>query len=147
MRKLFIALLTGTIFGAGLTLSDMVNPARVIAFLDLFGSWDPSLAFVMGGALIPSAIAYAMSRRMQGPVFHPTFHIPENKVIDPQLMVGGAMFGAGWGLAGYCPGPALAGLAFGAWQTAVFVVAMVAGMWLHGILVDRRPGFISSLAS
>ncbi|GAA4647674.1 YeeE/YedE family protein [Pontixanthobacter gangjinensis] len=147
MRTLFAALFTGTIFGAGLTLSDMVNPARVIAFLDLFGNWDPSLAIVMGGALIPSAIGYLLVRRMERPLFHNAFHIPENRTIDRQLMIGGAMFGAGWGLAGYCPGPALAGLAFGTWQTALFVAAMVAGMWLHGFLTDRKPHLLQALSS
>ena len=147
MRNLLAALLTGAIFGAGLTLSDMVNPARVIAFLDLFGNWDPSLALVMGGALIPSAIGYFIARRMNEPLFHTTFHIPENRVIDRQLMIGGALFGGGWGLAGYCPGPALTGLVFGTWQTAVFVAAMVIGMWLHGFLIDRQPSVVRALSN
>ncbi|MDZ4307287.1 YeeE/YedE family protein [Allopontixanthobacter sp.] len=133
MRNLLAALLTGVIFGAGLTLSDMTNPARVIAFLDLFGAWDPTLAFVMGGALIPSAIAYAIARRMRQPLLHKTFHIPENRVVDRQLLIGGAIFGVGWGLVGYCPGPALAGLALGAWQTWLFAAAMLAGMWLQSV--------------
>lgn len=147
MRSLLAALLTGAIFGAGLTLSDMVNPARVIAFLDLFGNWDPSLAFVLGGALIPSAIGYAISQRMTGPLFHTTFHIPENRIIDRQLLIGGTLFGTGWGLAGYCPGPALAGLVFATWQTAVFVGAMVLGMWLHGALFDRQSDAARVLSS
>ena len=133
MRNLLAALLTGVIFGAGLALSDMVNPARVIAFLDLFGAWDPTLAFVMGGALIPSAIGYAITRRMRQPLMAAMFHIPENRTLDRQLLVGGAIFGIGWGLVGYCPGPALAGLALGAWQTWLFSGAMLAGMWLHTI--------------
>jgi uncharacterized membrane protein YedE/YeeE len=133
MRNLFAALLTGVIFGAGLVLSDMANPARVLAFLDLFGDWDPTLAFVMGGALIPSAIAYLIRRRMRNPVLQPKFFIPENRTIDRQLLVGGAIFGIGWGLVGYCPGPAIAGLAFGVWQSWLFVVAMLVGMWIHSV--------------
>lgn len=133
MRNLIAALLTGIVFGAGLTLSDMVNPARVLAFLDLFGAWDPTLAFVMGGAIIPSAIAYLITTRMRSPLLHTTFHIPENRVIDRQLLVGGAIFGIGWGLVGYCPGPALAGLALAGWQPWLFGAAMLAGMWIHSI--------------
>ena len=131
MRNIIPAIVTGVIFGAGLALSDMINPARVLAFLDLFGAWDPTLAFVMGGALIPSAIAYLLSRRMDEPLFHKYFHIPENRTVDRNLVIGGLLFGVGWGLVGYCPGPAIAGLAFGMWQTGLFVVAMLAGMWLH----------------
>lgn len=133
MRNLIAALMTGIIFGAGLALSDMVNPARVLAFLDLFGAWDPTLAFVMGGALVPSAIAYVITRRMPKPLFHAAFHIPENRAVDRQLLAGGAIFGIGWGLVGYCPGPALAGLVLGAWQTWLFAAAMLVGMWLHSV--------------
>jgi len=131
MRNILAALGTGTVFGAGLALSDMVNPGRVLAFLDVFGAWDPTLAFVMGGALIPSAIAYFVARKMPRPFFHAQFHIPENRVLDRQLVAGGLLFGTGWGLVGYCPGPAIAGLIFGLWQTWVFVAAMLAGMVLH----------------
>lgn len=133
MRNLFAALLTGILFGGGLVLSDMANPARVLAFLDLFGDWDPTLAFVMGGALVPSAIAYAIRQRMRRPLLHTKFFIPENRTVDRQLLIGGAIFGIGWGLVGYCPGPAIAGLAFGVWQSWLFVAAMLAGMWLHSI--------------
>lgn len=133
MRHIFAALIVGLLFGAGLVVSDMVNPARVLAFLDVFGAWDPTLAYVMGAALVPSAIGYLVSRRMGRPIFHTAFHIPTNKVIDRQLIIGGTIFGIGWGLVGYCPGPALAGLAFGTWETLVFAVAMLVGMWLHGI--------------
>ncbi len=131
MRNLFAALLTGIVFGAGLTVSEMVNPARVVAFLDVFGNWDPTLAYVMGAALVPSAIAYAIVSKMGRPLFAETFHIPENRVIDRQLLLGGTVFGLGWGLAGYCPGPALAGLALGGWQPWLFSGAMLAGMWIH----------------
>jgi uncharacterized membrane protein YedE/YeeE len=138
MRNTISALLIGTLFGAGLALSDMVNPARVLAFLDLFGDWDPTLAFVMGGALVPAAISYLLSRKMREPVLHTDFHIPENRIVDWRLVAGGLVFGAGWGLVGYCPGPALAGLVFGSWQTFVFVLAMLAGMWLFRFLLDPQ---------
>ncbi len=148
MRNVLAALLTGAIFGAGLTLSDMTNPARVIAFLDLFGAWDPTLAFVMGGALVPSALAYLVTRRMRRPLLHTAFHIPENRTLDRQLLIGGAIFGLGWGLVGYCPGPALAGLALGAWQTWLFAGAMLAGMWLHSVtdlpVLRSRSGLVRS---
>jgi len=140
MRQILSAIVTGTLFGMGLALSDMINPARVLAFLDLFGAWDPTLAYVMGGALIPSAIGYWLSRRMGAPVAGDRFYVPENRRIDRRLLAGGALFGAGWGLVGYCPGPAVAGLVFAGWQTFVFVAAMIAGMWLHRILTQpRRP--------
>jgi len=133
MRHILAALIIGIIFGAGLTLSDMVNPARVLAFLDFFGDWDPALAYVLGASLLPSAIAYLIAGRMGRPILHTAFHIPENRVIDRQLLMGGAIFGIGWGLVGYCPGPALAGLVLGAWQTWVFAGAMLAGMWFHSV--------------
>jgi uncharacterized membrane protein YedE/YeeE len=136
MRKTILALLIGTIFGAGLALSDMVNPARVLAFLDVFGAWDPTLAFVMGGAMIPAAVSYLISRKMDEPLFHTDFHIPANRIVDRQLVAGGLVFGAGWGLVGFCPGPAIAGLVFGNWQTYVFVLSMLAGMWLFRYMLD-----------
>ena len=136
MRRTIIALITGVLFGAGLTISDMVNPARVIAFLDIFGAWDPALAFVMGGAIIPSAIAYLVSNKLRQPLLDNRFFIPENRIIDRQLIGGAAIFGAGWGLVGYCPGPAIAGLVFGDWQPVIFVIAMLAGMWLHRFSTD-----------
>lgn len=139
MRQIVAALFVGTLFGAGLALADMVNPARVLAFLDLFGAWDPSLAFVMGGALIPAAAAYFLSRKMSRPLLNERFHIAENRTIDRRLLGGGLIFGAGWGLVGYCPGPAIAGLALGTWQSLVFVVAMIGGMWLYRFARDPHP--------
>ena len=133
MRIPIASLVTGTLFGAGLALSDMINPARVLAFLDLAGDWDPSLAFVMGGAIIPMVIAYSVSRRMRTPLFDKSFFIPENRVLDRRLLIGAALFGIGWGLVGFCPGPAIAGLVMGAWQPWLFVAAMLGGMWLHRV--------------
>ena len=139
MRNLVAAIVTGTLFGAGLALSDMVNPARVLAFLDPLGAWDPTLAFVMAGALVPSAIGYFIARRARRPLFHTDFHIPENRIVDRQLVVGGIVFGVGWGLVGYCPGPGVAGLAYGLWQSWIFVAAMLAGMLLHRVWTGYRP--------
>jgi uncharacterized membrane protein YedE/YeeE len=138
MRVPIASLVTGTIFGAGLALSDMINPARVLGFLDLAGEWDPSLAFVMGGAIIPMVIAYAISRRMRTPLFDKNFFIPENRVMDSRLLIGAALFGIGWGLVGFCPGPAIAGLVMGAWQPWLFVAAMLGGMWLHRVATSPK---------
>ncbi len=140
MRLPITSLITGTIFGAGLALADMVNPARVIAFLDLAGDWDPSLAFVMGGAVIPMAIAYMFSRRMRTPLFDKSFFIPENRVLDSRLIGGAVLFGIGWGLAGFCPGPAIASLVFGMWQPWLFVFAMLTGMVIHRIATTPAKG-------
>lgn len=139
MRIPLATFATGLIFGAGLTISDMINPARVQAFLDLAGDWDPSLAFVMGGAVIPSAIGYAVSRRMRTPLFDKRFFIPENRIMDMRLILGAVLFGVGWGLAGLCPGPALAGLVLGRWEIWLFVLAMLAGMQLHRVATSRPP--------
>ena len=140
MRDILSGLVVGTIFGAGLALSDMINPARVLAFLDLFGAWDPTLAFVMAGALLPSALGYVVVRRMRRPVMAERFRIPENRVVEPRLLAGAALFGAGWGLAGFCPGPAIASLAFGYWNSWLFVTAMLAGMALHRLATSPLPG-------
>lgn len=133
MRLPIASLVTGTIFGAGLALSDMINPARVLGFLDLAGDWDPSLAFVMGGAIVPMAIAYFFTARMKRPLLDKRFFIPENRVLDSRLIIGAVLFGIGWGLVGFCPGPAIAGLILGMWQPWLFVFAMLAGMVLHRI--------------
>ncbi len=139
MRKLLPGLVAGSLFGGGLALSDMINPARVLAFLDLWGAWDATLAFVMGGALLPSALGYLVVRRMRRPIMAEAFCIPENRTIERQLLAGAALFGAGWGLVGLCPGPAIASLAFGLWQPWLFVGAMLAGMVLHRVAMARPP--------
>ncbi len=138
MRNLFPGLIVGVIFGAGLALSDMVNPARVQAFLDVAGAWDPTLMFVMGAALVPSAIAYLIRRRMTRPLLGERFSIPESRTLDRRLLIGAGMFGIGWGLVGFCPGPAVAGLVLGAWQPWLFVVAMLGGMMLHHVFTATR---------
>ena len=110
MRDILPGLIAGLIFGAGLALSDMVNPARVQAFLDIAGAWDPTLMLVMGAALVPSAIAYVIRRRMTQPLLGERFSIPDGRSLDRPLLVGAVLFGIGWGLVGFCPGPAIAGL-------------------------------------
>ncbi|MBD9649866.1 YeeE/YedE family protein [Ensifer sp. ENS09] len=126
--RILASILCGLLFGAGLVVSDMINPARVLAFLDVAGNWDPSLAFVMGGALIPSGAAYIIRARCAAPLLDSRFHVPENASIDWKLVTGAALFGLGWGLVGLCPGPAIAALSTGRWETAVFVAAMMVGM-------------------
>ncbi|OBU68438.1 transporter [Stenotrophomonas maltophilia] len=132
------AFLCGALFGLGLLVSDMANPARVLAFLDVAGAWDPSLALVMAGALIPSAAAYRWMRVRGRPVLAASLHVPRNRTIDRNLVAGAAVFGVGWGLAGVCPGPAIALLGTGQPFALVFATAMVAGVLLHGFL--HRPG-------
>uniref|UniRef100_UPI003F494914 DUF6691 family protein n=1 Tax=Ensifer adhaerens TaxID=106592 RepID=UPI003F494914 len=126
--RVLASILCGLLFGAGLVISDMINPARVLAFLDVAGNWDPSLAFVMGGALIPSTAAYIIRARRAAPLLDSRFHVPENASIDWKLATGAALFGLGWGLVGLCPGPAIAALSTGRWEAALFVAAMVVGM-------------------
>lgn len=137
MARILAAIACGLLFGAGLAMSDMINPARVLAFLDVAGDWDPSLAFVMGGALIPSALAYLIRRRMDRPVIETRFNVPSNTTIDRALIGGALLFGLGWGLVGLCPGPALAALTLGLWQPVLFVAAMLAGMTLHRFTLGR----------
>jgi uncharacterized protein len=129
--RLLIALAAGTLFGAGLAFSGMADPMRVRHFLDLFGPWDPTLAFVMGGAMIPMALAWRMQRRLVSPIAGESFDLPGTKVIDRRLASGAILFGIGWGVAGLCPGPALADLALAARPASIFVAAMFAGMALH----------------
>jgi uncharacterized protein len=121
----------GLVFGFGLSLSGMLDPARVQGFLDIFGAWDPSLAFVLGGAVTVAFVGLRLGRRMPRPILDTTFHCPTSTRIDARLIVGSALFGLGWGLGGLCPGPAVASLSLGLWQTWLFALAMVAGMIFH----------------
>jgi uncharacterized membrane protein YedE/YeeE len=141
MGSFLPALMAGTLLGAGLAVSDMINPARVLAFLDIAGAWDATLAFVMAGAVGVAALGYAFRGRMRTPFFAARFFIPENRIIEWRLVLGSALFGIGWGLVGLCPGPAVAGLIFGKWQTWLFFGAMLVGMLIHRIVrsgVGRR---------
>ena len=128
MARILVALAAGLIFGLGLTVSQMINPAKVLGFLDLFGDWDPSLALVMAGAIPVAALGYRLARGSRAPLFADAYAAPTQSAIDRRLVAGAILFGVGWGLVGYCPGPALASLAVGPWQTALFVAAMLLGM-------------------
>lgn len=137
--KIAAALLAGLIFGFGLALSGMLNPARVLGFLDFAGAWDPSLAFVLAGAVIVSAGGYLASRRLAHPVLAATFDIPTSRRIDWRLISGAALFGIGWGMAGFCPGPAIASLSLGYGKSALFVAAMLVGMALFRLVPTDVP--------
>ncbi len=123
-------LASGTLFGAGLTIGGMTDPARVRGFLDLFGDWDPTLAFVMGGAVIVMAIAWQFQSRLARPFFADVFSLPTRRDLTPKLIGGSALFGIGWGIAGLCPGPGIAALAIEPVSAGIFVIAMLAGMVL-----------------
>ena len=129
-RPALPALVSGTLFGAGLALGGMTDPARVRGFLDLFGAWDPSLAFVMGGAVLVMAIVWRAVPRMQTPWLAEAFHLPTRADLTPRLIGGAALFGIGWGVAGLCPGPGIAALVIEPGAAAIFVAAMLAGMAL-----------------
>ena len=136
-RRLLPPLVSGTLFGAGLTLSGMTDPARVRGFLDLFGNWDPTLAFVMGGAVLVMAVAWRIRARMAKPLFGEKFSLPDRSDFDPQLLAGSALFGTGWGIAGLCPGPAIASLALSPIAVLPFLAAMLAGMAVHFVLPEQ----------
>ena len=129
MSKL-VSLFCGIIFGIGLVISQMINPAKVLGFLNLFGEWDPSLAFVMIGALIVSTPLFHLFKNKEKPLFSLNFSIPENKEIDKKLIIGSVFFGAGWGLIGLCPGPAITSIALLNVSSAIFVVSMFIGFYI-----------------
>jgi uncharacterized membrane protein YedE/YeeE len=131
------SLLAGLLFGLGLIVSGMVNPAKVVGFLDLAGRWDPSLAFVMAGAIAVSAVAFAVAHRRTVSFLRQVMRVPTARHIDRRLIGGSILFGIGWGIAGFCPGPGLVALGMGELKAAVFVVAMLAGMSAFELL-ERR---------
>jgi uncharacterized protein len=132
-----VAAFTGALFAAGLVVSGMTQPAKVVGFLDVFGSWDPSLAFVMAGAIAVHLVATRWILRRPAPVLENRFRLPTVTTIDFRLLAGGAIFGVGWGLAGYCPGPAVTAAAAGNVITLVFAAAMLTGMAVHDALRAR----------
>jgi len=134
--QIVMALMAGLIFGIGLIVSGMTNPSKVIGFLDLAGNWDPSLAFVMGGAILVGVVAFSFARKRERSLLGAAMRLPTATQIDRRLVMGSLAFGAGWGLAGYCPGPALASLASGGVKPMIFTMAMLAGMALFEVL-DR----------
>jgi uncharacterized membrane protein YedE/YeeE len=141
-----VSALCGLVFGAGLAISGMTDPARVLAFLDVLGAWDPTLAFVMAAALAVSAAGYQLVRRRERAWLGDPFSIPTRRDLDASLIGGAALFGVGWGLVGLCPGPALANLFRGSVEVAIFVAAMLAGMQAHRLFgVRRRAGAAAPL--
>ena len=140
MARVMLALVAGALFGFGLSLSGMVDPARVSGFLDLAsGHWDPSLMFVLGGAVSVAVPGVLLSRFIGRPVLAEDFSLPAKTRIDRPLILGSAIFGIGWGLAGFCPGPALSAFALGLLPVILFVCAMIAGMLAHDRLVAKEP--------
>jgi hypothetical protein len=138
LARHFVSLACGLIFGFGLALSGMLDPARVRGFLDIFGAWDPSLAFVLGGAVAVSSIGYIISHSMTGPALDAAFCLPTKTVIDSSLLVGAGLFGIGWGISGLCPGPAIGSLSLGIPATMVFTIAMIAGVFTQDYLFKAR---------
>jgi len=135
-RLQLAALAAGALFGVGLAMSGMTDPRRVLGFLDVAGDFDPTLLFVLGGAVATTLVSFRFVLRRGSPVLAETFHVANLRGIDAKLLAGAAIFGVGWGLAGYCPGPALAGLGIGSVEALWFVPAMLVGMALHR-LVNR----------
>ena len=137
MARLLVSLIAGGLFGAGLIISQMVNPARVLGFLDIAGTWDPTLALVLAGALAVSVPGHWLVRRIGTPVLDRNSHLPPPGRPDGRLIAGAVLFGVGWGLVGFCPGPALAALGTGETKALIFLAAMAAGMWLFGRIARR----------
>ena len=126
--RAFFAALAGAVFGTGLLISGMTDTTKVQGWLDVFGAWDPTLAFVLGGAIVPMAVAWRVAARRQKALLGTPYPAAPDQRLDPALVIGSVLFGAGWALAGLCPGPAIASLGFGGWGGVVFLLAMLAGM-------------------
>ncbi len=135
---LFASLLAGLVFGLGLIVSGMADPAKVLGFLDLRGAWDPSLALVMAGAIAVGAVAFAVAKKRTVSFLGAAMQLPTSRDIDRRLVLGSLVFGIGWGVAGFCPGPGLVALGMGEVKALVFVVAMLAGMGVFELLEHRR---------
>ncbi len=138
MRKYVASLAAGLIFGCGLALAGMTDPKKVLGFLDVSGAWDPTLMFVLAGAVAVTLIGFRLVLRRPLPLFGDRFYLPVLTSIDLPLVTGAAIFGIGWGISGYCPGPALAALASPGHETWIFLPAMIVGMLLHHLLERRR---------
>lgn len=136
--RLWSALFSGLLFGAGLILSEMVNPVRVQGFLDWFGAWDPTLAFVMAGALTVATPAMYFLKKRTRPLFSDKFEWPTRKDVDARLVLGSALFGTGWGISGFCPGPALVGAGSLRPEIFLFLLCMLIGMALHSVLQRKK---------
>lgn len=127
--QLLVSFISGITFAVGLSISGMTKPSKVQGFLDIFGQWDYSLAFVMVGGILVHTIAYLIKKKTSKPMLNPDYQVPNNKTIDKNLILGGVLFGMGWGLAGFCPGPGITALASGALEPLIFVVSMTVGMF------------------
>lgn len=138
LERVVSALLAGVLFGAGLAVAQMTNPRKVLDFLDVAGAWDPSLLVVLGAAVAVTTVGYRFVMRRPRPLFDDTFHLPGRRDLEPRLAAGAAIFGVGWALYGYCPGPALASLATGAREVVLFLAAMLLGMLLFRTLESSR---------
>jgi len=134
----FSEFLIGLLFGWGLLISGMTDPGKVLGFLDLAGAWDPSLAFVMGGGVLVGLVGFALAKKRTTSFLGSAMHLPTSRDIDRRLVLGSLTFGAGWGLAGFCPGPGIVAMGAGESKAALFVVAMIAGMWAFELL-NRKP--------
>lgn len=145
MKYSFASLFAGLIFGMGLIVSGMANPEKVLGFLDIAGLWDPSLAFVMGGAIIVGLVAFAVARKRTLTFLGFNMRLPTNSRIDKRVVIGSMMFGIGWGIAGFCPGPGLVALGAGEIKGAVFVASMVAGMGLFELFERFRASSDTNL--
>lgn len=145
-RQVLVALIAGIVFGAGLAVSGMSDPMRVRAFLDVAGNWDPTLAFVISGALLPMIVAWRIQARLKKPVLAAQFHLPVAQRVDVRLLGGAAIFGLGWGIAGVCPGAAIADLFIMPSQAALFVVAMLGGMGLRRLTAKPLPAAKTAVA-
>ena len=133
--QIVIALLSGLLFGFGILVSGMASPAKVLNFFDIAGAWDPSLIFVMGGALLTTLAGYRLIFLRQRPLFESQFHLPANTAVDVRLIAGAAIFGVGWGISGFCPGGAIPALGTGYMQVVVFVAALMSGMILTRLIM------------
>lgn len=137
MKLTIIALVSGILFGIGLSLSQMINPEKVLNFLDIAGNWDPSLIFVMLGALAVTFTSFRFILKRQNPIFDDQFYLSAKKEIDKPLVIGSAIFGIGWGIAGYCPGPVVAGLGNGNFEAVIMIAAIYLGFIVHRYLIER----------
>ena len=138
MKHLF-ALFTGLVFGTGIAISGMMDPAKVLNFFDIAGIWDPSLMFVMGGALMVTFTGYRLVLRRPKPLFEQSFQVPNSTLIDTKLIGGAALFGIGWGIAGFCPGAAIPALGTGRWEVVLFLVSVTGGFYLRRLLWPIKP--------
>ena len=142
-----VAALAGLVFGLGLMVSGMANPAKVLGFLDVAGAWDPSLALVMAGAIAVGLPAFALARRRSVSLIGMTLQLPQPAPVDRRLVLGSLVFGVGWGLVGFCPGPALVGVGMGQAKAAIFVAAMLAGMAAYEGMQRRRARRLAAAAA